>query len=368
MTKAWPIPVSRQWLGAIVGWVAVALSAAASADEYPKPTILRCETGCPKWTDPKPIGTHSVVFPTSEKNATPPFESDAYVLIHFAITADGHVKDPELVKVVGPQSFAEAALKAVKDWTYEPATADGAPVETPNWKTETNFVFDRTVGARPLVVRKYSEARRLIREQKYSEAVTVLTPVLSMERLNFYERQMVSSLLADANLGLKDYLSAREYAQDATLLGGRFLDANGRATAGRLMVIANAVTGHYADALNWYDWLKKLDNGIGAEDPASQIIDDVKARLAKPDPISVMGRIPSSSFRVVWTHTLLRRNFAFPMVKGKLSSFTLDCDRQKIESAISTTAEWHVPKSWSNCTILVRGDPGATFELVEANE
>ena len=362
------MPGSRQWLAAIMGWVAVALSAPASADELPKPTILRCETDCPKWTDPKPIGTHSVFFPTSEKDAAPPFRSDAYVLIHVAITADGHVKDPELMKVVGPQDFAEAALKAVKDWTYEPATADGVPVETPNWKVETPFVHNPTVGARPLIFRKYSEARRLIREQKYSEAVAVLTPVLSMERLNFYERQMVAYLLANANIGLKDYLSAREYAEDATVLGGRFLDVDGRIAAYRLMVITNAATGHYADALNWYGWLKKLDSGIGADDPASQMIDTVNARLAKPGSISAMGRIPLSSFKVAWTHTLLRRNFAFPMVKGNLSNFTLDCDRQKIESAISTTAEWHIPKSWSNCTILVRGDPGATFELVEANE
>jgi hypothetical protein len=222
-------------------------------------------------------------------------------------------------------------------------------------------------GARDSVYSDYNKAKDLIDARNYSGAIALLTPVLSLERLNFYEREMVSLLLSASYLGLKDYITVGEYAEAATLFNGRYLTPPARTMTIRLRITADVMTGDYADAFSWYGTLKKTES-VGPDDPVTKLIDIAKARLADPNPIHVSGRIPAIGYVNLWSHTLLRRNFSFPTVTGKLANFVLDCDQQSLQSVISTTAEWHVPKSWSRCSLRVRGDPGATFTLLEANE
>ncbi len=350
------------------GLVLVWLPARAQDSDYPAYTILKCETGCSKRTGPTPDGTHGGYFPGPELHAFDQYRSEAFVLIRYTITAEGTVKDPVVERLIGPQDFAKGSLEAVEGWRYHPATVDGKPVATYNWHTEMTYMFDPVQrGARDKVYDAYQKARDLLEQGKVDDAKVVLLPILSLDRLNFYERSMVSYLLAVIDIRQKDYITARELIEDATLQGGRFLSRQAQVAAMRLRIEIDGLTGQFGDALEWLEKLKARTD-LAADDPEIKLIDKINARLADPQPIAVMGRIPVAGYLDIWTHTLLRRNFAFPQVEGKIERFELRCDQQEIESAISDKAEWHVPKSWSNCQLEVFGAPGASFRLFEANE
>jgi hypothetical protein len=219
-------------------------------------------------------------------------------------------------------------------------------------------------GARDKVYDAYGKARSLIKEGKFADANAVLLPILSLDRFNFHERSMVSYLLAFTDVQLMDYVTAQELIEDATLRDGEFLGDTARVAAIRLRIELDDLTGQFGDALEWYEKLKKRTH-VTADDTEAKLIDKIQARLADPQPIFVDGRIPVSGYLDLWNHTLLRRNFAFPKIEGKVDRFELRCDQEEIESSITDKAEWHVPKNWSNCHLEVFGMPGASFQLRE---
>jgi len=344
-----------------------ALSVASVAQDLPQVHVLACETGCPKWVAPKPVGEHRSYFPTGEKNAFPQFRAEAFAVIRFTITPEGTVRDPVLEKLVGPQDFADNAIEAVKTWRYQPATADGVPTAA-NWRTEVAYFFSPPEsGARDATYYAYKKAQGLIGEKKYDEAIAVAVEALGAQRLNFYEREMLSYLAALGYAAKGDYLTARDYAEDATLFDAKFLSRDGREAAMRLRVKLEALTGQFAEASAWYEKLKQ-NARIGADDSTTKIIAIVDARLNDAKPITMAARIPTNGYPPLWSHTLLRRHFLFPEADPGVDRLMIDCDRNRIESPISTAAEWHVPKSWSNCRLLVHGAPGAKFMLTESVE
>ena len=55
---------------------------------------------------------------------------EGHVLVELRILKDGSVADPVVLECAGSPQFADAALKAVVNWRYRPATLGGAAVES----------------------------------------------------------------------------------------------------------------------------------------------------------------------------------------------------------------------------------------------
>jgi TonB family protein len=342
--------------------------ALAQDSDIPAYTVLKCEAGCSPRTRPTADGSHRGYYPGPELHVFPQYKSEAFVLIRYTITAEGTVKDPVVEKLIGPQDFADGSVEAVKEWRYHPATMNGRPVPTYNWTAVMTYRFEPPErGARDKVYDAYGKARALLKEGKFAEAKAVLLPILSLDRLNFYERSMVSYLLALTDVQLKDYITAREFIEDATLSDGEFLGDTARIPAIRLRIEIDGLTGQFGDAMEWYGKLRKRTD-VAPDDLETKLVDRIEARLADPKPLFIVGRIPVSGYLDEWSHVLLRRNFAFPAIEGKIDRFEMRCDQEEIESAVTDKAEWHVPKSWSNCHLTVFGKPGASFQLVETSD
>ena len=339
------------------------------ADETDTPTItlLQCEASCGKWTDPKLI-EHPSSFPTREEIQPPQFSAEALVTIRFTVTADGHVKDPVVERLIGPKNFAEHTLNSIKDWNFQPATLNGVAVARPNWEINLMYMFNPPeLGARDRVYTALKKARTLMEDQKFADSEAVLLPLLELDRLNFYERAMTSYFLALNESQLNKYATAREYIEDATIAQGRYLSKDSREFAMRVRIRLDAAIGQYGDALKWFSILSQSAT-VTTDDRDAKLIADLRAQLAGSDPIGVSGRIPKAGSSQPWRHDLLRRNFRFAQIGGKVDRFELRCDQQQIESAVSEKAEWHVPKSWSNCVLEVFGEPGATFQVAETKD
>jgi protein TonB len=54
---------------------------------------------------------------------------EGHALVQLKILKDGSVADPVVLECVGSPLFADAALKAVAAWRYQPATLGGVPVD-----------------------------------------------------------------------------------------------------------------------------------------------------------------------------------------------------------------------------------------------
>lgn len=83
------------------------------------------------------------VPPTFPESAAKNCEAGA-VLLEYDVAYSGEVKD-DSVRVLadaGSSALADAAVEAVKRWTYEPAIKNGALLERTNMRTSVNFEID----------------------------------------------------------------------------------------------------------------------------------------------------------------------------------------------------------------------------------
>lgn len=103
--------------------IAVSYDAAAKAKEAPPPP-----------PPPPPPGAGSVTRPVPINQPNPVYTADALtagiqgvVVVAVTVASDGSVKDARIVKSVS--ALDQAALDAVRKWTFRPGTRDGEPVD-----------------------------------------------------------------------------------------------------------------------------------------------------------------------------------------------------------------------------------------------
>src|SRR5439155_1793835 len=93
-----------------------------------------------------------------------PFElragREGWVALSYIVSPEGKVIEPMIEDSSGIHEFERAALNAVKDWRYKPATLNGEPVEQSMTRTIIRFQLqDRSNGASPSFITKYRTAQ-----------------------------------------------------------------------------------------------------------------------------------------------------------------------------------------------------------------
>ncbi|GAA0585504.1 energy transducer TonB [Rhizomicrobium electricum] len=337
-------------------------------------TLLSCGKDCKSATDPKPDNEHTTKYPgvvltgfvMDDRMRNGPMP-DALVLLRATVTKDGILKDPKVVRLIGASKFAEAALESVKDWRYQPATRGGVPVDRPNWEIKVPFVSHISDAISNSDIALFGQASALSAEGKHTDAIAKLLPVLSKLDLTFYERETVSLQLAIDYAQQGDLLSAREYLDDIALIGDRYLAKEQRPNFWRMLALINAKTGQLVEAKQAFSVLNAIQP-VAADDPLAKLAQAADQKMHNDKLLTATGRIAKASGLPSWSHYLMRHNFTFVKVSGKLDRLSIWCGERLLESAFSDKAEWHIPKDWSLCRLDVYGDPGATFTLAEMDD
>jgi TonB family protein len=82
-----------------------------------------------------PIVRKAPSFPNSARRQG---ITQAWVTVRYTVTAEGRVDDEEIVDA-SSTLFEKAALRAVRDFRYEPRKVDGLPIEVPEVTTRIGF-------------------------------------------------------------------------------------------------------------------------------------------------------------------------------------------------------------------------------------
>ncbi len=291
--------------------------------------------------------------------------------VRFTIAKDGSVKNIGIERLVGPTDFQDSVIDAVKQWTFRPATENGAPVES-NQRRQFFFrIQNPEEGARPEVFDAYRKAMNLFDDKKIDEAAVVLQAILAKPDLDFYERGMASLALANVYASEQKLPEALYLIRDATIDNGKILAKNSQEVALRMRVRLEAANSNIAEALAWFDILKTHTN-IPNDDPDAKFVANLHAIIDSQKPLAFAAMTPSATSVQqtgddTWQHTLLKRSLGFADIQGHLAAFQLRCNSHGIESAVSDTARWTIPKSWTDCEIYVDGPPGTKFNFLEAD-
>jgi hypothetical protein len=66
-----------------------------------------------------------------------------------------------------------------------------------------------------------------------------------------------------------------------------------------------------------------------------------------------------------WFHTLVRNQFAFDGIEGKLDTVEVRCESHRERFTVAENHIWNIPESWGQCRVLVEGQENAAFNLIE---
>jgi TonB family protein len=151
--------------------------------------------------------------------------SEGWVLLEFAVSAQGVPANMTVVDAIGPKDFVKVAVEGVSRWRYKPATRNGAPVEQSLTNVEVQFLFyDSGKGAdHGEFVAKYNRARNYARDNRPDEAIAELE-LAFRSRLNLYEAAMGSFILAVAYAHKEDWERALYHARHANISQGKYLE------------------------------------------------------------------------------------------------------------------------------------------------
>jgi TonB family protein len=354
---------TRVSLGLALGCTALG---ARADEELPAVHTLPCAMTCANSTGAVGVVQRLPEYPPEFVDALNGYV-EAYVRLHYKINTDGHVSDIEVISVVGPKKFADVTVRAVKNWVYKPATLDGQPVAICRTMVIKFDARSEKPGARPDIITTYKAAIEKVKAEQWDDANSILIEAQAKPLLNLYERGMIGNLTSLIAMKKADYPEAHRLSAQALALGGTDLPVAVRKSLLDTRIKSAVVLGDMVDALEAQDELKALKD-FDPSMPVVKFVEDARSKIEGLPAFLTSGKVPAANDSEAYLVGLYRRNFSFQDVQGSLDSFTLNCKQQAIESKVTTTAEWHVPKNWSNCWVLVRGAPGTTFKMAQLTD
>jgi TonB family protein len=362
------------WLGAAAMFAAPLSHAQDAAREMSPPAddvvMLPCDGQCVTTTPPKKISGIVIRPPhwgpsslqgASGTRITLDIPPEGVVELQFTIKADGSVSDVDVLCLFGPQSFADGARRAVRDWRFEPAMASGKPIAVTQ-RLRVYYGSGETQSARTAIVTGYNDAVEMIKAGKADEADDKLVAMSRLPNLNFYEAGMLTYARATLAMQRRDCVEAQQLSRRAFMFADSLLRPR-QESLYRVNIAASLCFGDVVGAAKTLGYLKK-EIGISETDPLAAQVESLKEKIDQLPSYAMELKIPAEG-SVGVDIPLYRRDFTFTKVAGALSSFTARCRERQFDSPITDKAEWHLPKGWSDCSLWVRGKPGTTFQIVQ---
>jgi TonB family protein len=229
-------------------------------------------------------------------------------VVSYVVLEDGSTTDPVVESSSGVRDLERSAIRAVRNWRFEPATRNGQPVQQCDARTRLVFQLDLP-GHQRGVTRSFRSEWERIGDREV-------------------ERSMLEAQLA-LELQLGEYRRATETAK--TLLeehGGDVSDERLEAVVSELLELQYgrnyvSVSGYIGD------W----------------------TALDEQQPF--------------WTHTLLRHRFGLEDIEGEVRALDIRCDTQRVLIEFEPDVAWNTQEDWGSCDVHVHGTPGTRFKLVE---
>ncbi len=293
-----------------------------------------------------------------------------WVQLSYVVTADGEIVDPVVENSSGSHAFEKEALRTVKRWAYEPATWDGVPVQQCRTKVMITFALEGAgTGVTKKFYRRYKKIDKAIGNGELAKAQKMVDDAVDDLNLSLSETAWLwtaRARLAGLNGDKAAQLSA---LRKATRNNGKWVDEKLYPNLLLLRTALEMEKGHLSEALSTHDKLVKtqLDNPMLEKlDP---LVSKVREVVASETVLSIPARIGEKEdckdCATNWHYDPLRRKFSIANVNGSLRDIEFRCAWQRVVDKVREDYTWEVPEDAGDCSIIVFGEPGTTFNLLE---
>ena len=290
---------------------------------------------------------------------------EAWVELNFMVDTEGKPYEIVAVDSIGHDSFRNAAIRAVKKWTYQPARYKGNPIDA---GTRTKVVFNienQPRGATDWFVRLQNGLRKAVSESDKKKADEYLDALEKSRTLTLYED-------AFFNFAKYEYMSKwgteeqqlkaldRAIAHES---GGKYLPADVYVFAlGKQLPLLLKVR-DYQRAFITNSILSKQNISDNTRSSLERIKIALDELRDNQEPYDLVG---STNEYGSWSIWLFKDEFWLDDVDGRVVELKLRCDRDmriiRYEPAVKYAVEKHV----GACFLEVLGDAETTFRLFQS--
>jgi TonB family protein len=289
------------------------------------------------------------------------FPIEGWVVVRYTVLPDGRTANVSAVDRMPPGLVDREAVGAVEDWTFEPATSDGAAVEWHN--NESVIVFDlEMVPLEPsaFYTPAYLEADALLKSGDHDKALKRNETMLATQTSRLGEVGLAQMQRAVIQIALGDVHAAYAAILRATDPRVPVLSPTDLKVALQYRNVLELELGDAVGALATFARRNEIEP-VPEDDPMGVRATAIEQALGGDAPIAIKAKILDE----FWTHVPTRRTFAISAVTGEIDGIQVECDRRGAELEFAADTEWTLPEAWGACTLTVEGDRDTEFVLYE---
>ena len=200
----------------------------------------------------KPIERPAPRYPRSELGRG----QQGWVQLNYVVTAEGRIVDPVVENSSGSQAFEEEALRTVNQWSYEPATWDGVPVQQCHTEVMITFALEGAgTGVTKKFSRRYRKIENTIADDDLPKAQEMIDDTVEEFNLSLSETAWLWALRARLAGLVGDKEAQLVALRKATQNNGRWVDDK---LYPKLLLVRTALeieNGNFSQALSSHDKL-----------------------------------------------------------------------------------------------------------------
>lgn len=285
-----------------------------------------------------------------------------WVELSFVVTKEGNVIDPIVQDSSGSPHFEEAAKEVVEGWTYEPATWQGKNVQqSENMSLITFAVDDAGKQVTSSYASRHKKISKELEDGDLEKARELIDKQFESKNLTLPELSWLWSLEAHYAGLVGDKQGQLAAVKRATIGDGRWVADDLYPSLLLIQTIRELELGNYSDAFTSHEKLL----ATGAEYPQLDVIQGNIDRLRDVVASDAIYAVPAEIADDKWSYRLLRNRFSLAQVNGELGNLEIRCARNRVVDEAQMGVSWEIPENWGECSVIVFGSAGTTFNLLE---
>ena len=333
----------------------IALSGAVSANEIEQDLLLS-----------------DVINATPLKRVAPRYPikaarrgQEGWVVMSFVVGKDGKVTSPIVESSSNGHVFDREARRAVKQWVYQPSTANGKAIEVCHNTIRFDFTMPKEkVGVRRRFASAYKKVSHDLKEKQYDLAKEKLDKLRSKNTWNLYEDANLDKLSVSYYSAIDDDINELKHLKRLNGANTSYFSSNQQMNSLARAYQLQVKFKDYMSAMYSFKKIEKLDSDSVLLSQLKKINSSIKNHIATGANYTVNGSVGEYG---VWPHQLARNSFGFVNDISQLDKVEVRCKKQRITYSIAKDTIWDIPKSWGACTLYIHGKQGAPISLVEIN-
>ena len=275
---------------------------------------------------------------------------EGWVVINTMVDTGGMSYEAYVTESTGNKAFEDAAIRAIGQYEFEPATLDGKPVDAAS--TEIKFIFkiDKGVtGASPIFVSRY---RKFLNALKAGDQLSANGALQLLTVQNLYEdayHNFARFLFFQKWGNVQQQIEAlqRSIAHEEKAV---YLPSDTFKAALQQLFMLQVNESDYGGALETFG---HFDEETKAMPKWQSMVKEIKSIRRLEGTFALHREIPS---RGTETINLLKRHFSVLVTEGKLAEITLYCESRYALIPYEKELDYTIPAEYGKCSMKLTGD------------